>query len=314
MVDFSDYAMPVNYPLGGLKEHLHCRKSVGLFDVSHMGQVRFKGKDAAKLLEKMTVVDTASLQPGQGSLSLLMLENGGIKDDCIITKLKDDDFYVVLNAGCKFSDMDHIKAYTPKDWDVTMEYSEENSLVAVQGPKAQSLMTSILDASLHIMPFMTCTTDLKFDGSDIIVSRCGYTGEDGFEISVPNNKIVAFMEALMSKKDSEGNRIAECAGLGARDSLRLEAGLCLYGHDISEEVSPIEAMLAWTISKRRREEGGFLGHAKVKQHLEEGVTKKRCGFLVHGKVPPREGAELWDSKLEKKVGVVTSGVPGPTFQ
>ena len=136
MVDFSDYAMPVNYPLGGLKEHLHCRKSVGLFDVSHMGQVRFKGKDAAKLLEKMTVVDTASLQPGQGSLSLLMLENGGIKDDCIITKSKEDDFYVVLNAGCKFTDMDHIKAHTPSDWDVSMEYSEENSLVAVQGPKA----------------------------------------------------------------------------------------------------------------------------------------------------------------------------------
>ena len=114
-------------------------------------------------------------------------------------------------------------------------------------------MGSILDCGFQLMPFMTCTTDLKFDGADIIVSRCGYTGEDGFEISVPNNKIVAFMEALMSKKDKDGNRIAECAGLGARDSLRLEAGLCLYGHDISEEVSPIEAMLAWTISKRRRE-------------------------------------------------------------
>ena len=131
MVNFADYLMPVNYPLGGLKEHLHCRKSVGLFDVSHMGQVRFRGKDAAKLLELVTVVDTATLQPGQGSLSLLMLEDGGIKDDCIITKMADDDYYVVLNAGCKFTDLEHINNHKPGEWDVSIEYSEDNSLVAV---------------------------------------------------------------------------------------------------------------------------------------------------------------------------------------
>ena len=174
-------------------------------------------------------------------------------------------------------------------------------------------MEQVLDTKLGSMPFMTCTTDLKFDGGNLIFSRCGYTGEDGFEVSVPNDKVENFMESLIEYNDIDGKSIAECAGLGARDSLRLEAGLCLYGHDISESVSPIEAMLAWTISKRRREEGGFLGHAKVKQHLEEGVSRKRCGFFVQGKLPPREGAELWDSKLEKKVGVVTSGVPGPTF-
>ena len=143
MVNFADYMMPVRYPLGGLKEHLHCRKSVGLFDVSHMGQVRFRGKDAAKLLELVTVVDTANLRPGQGSLSLLMLENGGIKDDCIITKMDEDDFYVVLNAGCKETDLEHIEKHRT-GMDVSIETSEENSLIAVQGPMSQYLMEKLL--------------------------------------------------------------------------------------------------------------------------------------------------------------------------
>jgi len=190
-----------------------------------------------------------------------MLENGGIKDDCIVTKLKEDDYYVVLNAGCKVTDLDHIRKHTPSGWDVSVDCSEENSLIAVQGPKAQYLMEKLLGVSLASMPFMTCSTELKFDGADLMFSRCGYTGEDGFEVSVPNEKVEQFMEALLSyKNEDDGGPIAECVGLGARDSLRLEAGLCLYGHDISEDVSPIEAMLAWTISKRRREEGGFLGH------------------------------------------------------
>jgi len=145
-------------------------------------------------------------------------------------------------------------------------------------------------------------------------SRCGYTGEDGFEVSIPNDKVEHFMEqALEYNEQMDGTQIAECIGLGARDSLRLEAGLCLYGHDICEKVSPIGSMLAWTISKRRRAEGGFLGFERVKRDLDEGVDRKRCGFVVHGKVPPREGAEIWTKDLEKQVGVVTSGVPGPTF-
>ena len=148
------------------------------------------------------------------------------------------------------------------------------------------------------MPFMSASLDHRFDGAKIIVSRCGYTGEDGFEVSVPNEHIEMFMEALLEpSNDSDGAQIAECVGLGARDSLRLEAGLCLYGHDISEETSPIEGMLLWTISKRRREEGGFLGYDVVKKHIEEGVSRKRCGFVVDGKVPVREGAELWTPDL-----------------
>ena len=152
--------------------------------------------------------------------------------------------------------------------------------------------------SMNSVPFMSADFNHKFDGANIIVSRCGYTGEDGFEVSVPNENIEHFMEALLEPTDEhEGKAIAECIGLGARDSLRLEAGLCLYGHDISEETSPVEGMLLWTISKRRREQGGFLGYDTVKKHIDEGVSRKRCGFIVEGKLPPREGAELWTKDL-----------------
>ena len=151
--------------------------------------------------------------------------------------------------------------------------------------------------SLQTMPFMTANLDHKFGGSNLIVSRCGYTGEDGFEVSVPNANAESFMEALLAPTCEEGSQIAECVGLGARDSLRLEAGLCLYGHDISEDVTPVEGMLLWTISKRRREQGGFLGYETVKKHIDDGVSRKRCGFVVEGKLPVREGAELWTKDL-----------------
>lgn len=213
-----------------------------------------------------------------------MLESGGIKDDCIVTKVADDDFYVVLNAGCKETDLAHWNAHKPADMDVGIHYSEENSLVAIQGPKSQELLERVLNLSpnaMTSMPFMTANFDHKFDGGNIIVSRCGYTGEDGFEVSVPNANAESFMEALLEPSDNNtGKAIAECVGLGARDSLRLEAGLCLYGHDISEDVSPVEGMLLWTISQRRRAEGGFLGYETVKRHIDEGVSRKRCGFVV----------------------------------
>jgi len=224
------------------------------------------------------------LAPGQASLSLIMLESGGIKDDCIVTKVADDDFYVVLNAGCKETDLAHWNAHKPADMDVGLHYSEENSLVAIQGPKSQELLERVLNLSpnaMTSMPFMTANFDHKFDGGKIIVSRCGYTGEDGFEVSVPNANAESFMEALLEPSDNNtGKAIAECVGLGARDSLRLEAGLCLYSHDISEDVTPVEGMLLWTISQRRRAEGGFLGYETVKRHIDEGVSRKRCGFVV----------------------------------
>lgn len=317
MVEFAGYDMPVLYAgdKGGvIKEHMHTRASCGVFDVSHMGQTHFKGPQAAAFLEHMTVVDTQALHHGKASLSLLMNEQGGITDDCIITKVNDEHFYVVLNAGCKDGDMAHMLNHMGK-FNCTMEYhsEDERSLIAVQGPKAQRVLEEALGGSVNLtnMDFMESTNALTFESQPIIVSRCGYTGEDGFEVSVRNEDIEAFMEALWKVKESDGEQVAVPVGLGARDSLRLEAGLCLYGHELDENISPIEAMLAWTISKRRKEHFGFLGDHLVKQHLAEGVTKKRCGFIGEN-VPIREGTELYLPSGEK-VGVVTSGTKGPSI-
>lgn len=318
MVEFAGYDMPVLYSgeKGGvMKEHVHTREECGIFDVSHMGQTHFRGKDAAAFLEYMTVVDTQALHHGKASLSLLMNEKGGIVDDCIICKVTDEHFYVVLNAGCKDKDMAHMKEHMGKFQDCHLTYhsEDERSLIAVQGPKAQHVLENVLDGSINLTPmdFMESTQDLKFDKQDTIVTRCGYTGEDGFEVSVPNSHIEAFMEGLWKVKDGSGSQIAAPVGLGARDSLRLEAGLCLYGHELEEDISPIEAMLAWTISKRRKESFGFLGDHLVKQHLSEGVTRKRCGF-VGGNAPIREGTELF-LQDGTRVGHVTSGTKGPTI-
>lgn len=225
----------------------------------------------------------------------------------------------MLNAGCKDTDMAHMKNYMGDFKDCQMIYhsEDERSLVAIQGPKAQSVVEQVLDGANNLtkMDFMESTQDLKFNAHATIVSRCGYTGEDGFEISVRNEDIEAFMESLWKVTDpASGEQVARPVGLGARDSLRLEAGLCLYGHELAEDISPIEAMLAWTISKRRKQEFGFLGADVVKKHIEEGVSRKRCGFFA-GKAPIREGTELFlpEAKGGAKVGTVTSGTKGPSF-
>lgn len=246
-----------------------------------------------------------------------MNEKGGINDDCIITKVNDEHFYVVLNAGCKFDDMKHMKNYMGKFPNCSMEYhsEDERSLIAIQGPKAQYVVEQLLDGGVNLtnMDFMESTRDIKFKGNALIVSRCGYTGEDGFEISVPNSDIEAFMDALWEIKDPEtGEQLPYPIGLGARDSLRLEAGLCLYGHELNENISPIEAMLAWTISKRRKESLGFLGADVVKKHMTDGVPTKRCGF-IGDKTPVREGTELFLPGTDTKVGEVCSGTKGPTI-
>jgi len=244
-----------------------------------------------------------------------MNEKGGIVDDCIICKVKEDHFYVVLNAGCKDKDMAHMKNYMGqfKDCSLTYHSEDERSLIAVQGPKAQHVVEQVLDGSVNLTPldFMESTQDLKFSQQATIVTRCGYTGEDGFEVSVPNSHIEEFMEAIWKVKDGQGEQVAVPVGLGARDSLRLEAGLCLYGHELDEDISPIEAMLAWTISKRRKESLGFLGSELVKKHMADGVTRKRCGF-VGDKIPIREGTDLFLAD-GTKVGHVTSGTKGPTI-
>jgi len=326
MVDFHGYDMPVTYDgdFGGvMKEHNHTRKSCGIFDVSHMGQVHFRGKHSKQFLEAMTVADLEALKAGQSCLSLVMNEMGGIKDDCIISKVTDEHYYVVLNAGCKDKDLRHFRTHMARNKkkmpEISVQYESEQvkSLIAVQGPQAQGLLQEILDEkpNLSNLGFMETTHDLLFKHDEIIVSRCGYTGEDGFEVSLPNAQAEAFMDKLLAVKAADGTPVAVPCGLGARDSLRIEAGLCLYGNELKEDISPIKAMLAWTISKRRREELGFLGDTMVKLHLDEGVTRKRCGF-VGDKIPVRGGTELFlkkgDGSVGDMVGYVTSGTVGPS--
>ena len=242
------------------------------------------------------MADTQALAKGQATLSLVMNEMGGIKDDCIITKIEEDHFMVVFNAGCKDKDMHHVRVHHNRrqfpDMRVEQWTEATRSLIAVQGPQAQHLMETVLDDApkLNNLGFMETTNQLIFDHSDIIVSRCGYTGEDGFEVSLPNHSVVAFMDRLLEEKGADGKALAVPVGLGARDSLRLEAGLSLYGHELLEDISPIKAMLSWTISKRRKEELGFLGDFMIKNHIDNGVNRKRCGFIGEGKVPIRDEA------------------------
>jgi aminomethyltransferase len=322
-IEFAGYDMPVYYDTleGGVKnEHLHTRASCGVFDVSHMGQVHFKGADASAFIERITVTDTQALGKGQATLSLLMNEMGGIKDDCIVTKFDDNHYYVVFNAGCKEKDLVHCRVHWHRKFkDLKIEHHSEQlrSLIAIQGPNAQHVVESVVDDNVNLdnLGFMESTRDIQFAHDDIIVTRCGYTGEDGFEISLPNHHIEDFMDAVLMVKDGNRNPLARPVGLGARDTLRLEAGLCLYGHELKEDISPVKAMLTWTISKRRKEELGFLGSDMVKKHMTEGVSRKRCGF-IGDRVPIRENTELFaineDGSQGEYVGKVTSGAVTPS--
>jgi len=276
LVDFAGYALPALYegPEGGVKsEHLSCRSSCGVFDVSHMGQFHFMGKDAGKFLEYTTVVDTQTLGNGQASLTLVMNSKGGIKDDCVLTKVNDAHYFAVFNGANKVKVKAHmhniLHENRKKFKDVSLVHNATalQSLIAVQGPMAHHVLKAVLDEEpdLTNLGFMESTQDLSFNTTDIIVTRCGYTGEDGFEVSVPNHSVVAFMEKVLAVKGADGAQLAFPAGLGARDTLRLEAGLCLYGQELKETTTPVQAMLGWTISKRRKEELGFLGDDVVKQ-------------------------------------------------
>ncbi|OQS01352.1 aminomethyltransferase [Achlya hypogyna] len=310
MVDFAGYAMPVQYTAGILKSHTHTRTPgcASLFDVSHMGQLRMTGKDRVRFLESLVVGDVASLTPGEAKLSLITNDKGGIIDDCVITAY-DDHLYVVVNAGNQDIDWAHMQAHLAKfDGDVQLERIADRSLVALQGPGAAEIMAELVPGSVNLadMNFMTGTFT-RVLGNDVILTRCGYTGEDGFEVSVPSNTVENFTRKLLADE-----RVLE-AGLGARDSLRLEAGLCLHGHDITPETTPIEGALAWTMSKRRREEGGFPGADIILDQLNNKTwTKKRVGFTVEG-APAREGTEIYNAAGDH-VGVVTSGTFSPSLK
>lgn len=309
MVPFAGYDMPVQYPAGIMAEHNWTRESAGLFDVSHMGQAFLVGPDhetTARALEALIPADIVNLPPGKQRYSQLLNEQGGILDDLMVTRSADPDedgaLLLVVNAACKTQDYAHIEARLPAH--VKLVKAEHRGLIALQGPKAEEALAA-LNPEATEMGFMTLRT-LKLGGVKANVSRSGYTGEDGYEISAAADRIGEIWDALLL--DARVKPI----GLGARDSLRLEAGLCLYGHDIDTTTSPVEAALNWSIQKRRREEGGFPGAARIQREFAEKPARIRVGLLPEGRAPAREGADIAtaDGTI---IGKVTSGGFGPTL-
>jgi aminomethyltransferase len=300
MVPFAGYEMPLQYPAGILAEHLHTRAQAGLFDVSHMGQLRLAGGDPAKALEALVPGDLLALSSGRMRYTLLLNEAGGILDDLMATRL-DDGFFLVVNAARKEADLAHLSARLGPD--TRVELLEDRALLALQGPAAATVLSDFCEG-IAWLGFMTAM-ETTLTGYQCLVTRSGYTGEDGFEISVPAVGATAVAEMLLNRPE------VRPIGLGARDSLRLEAGLCLYGHDIDETTTPIEAGLAWAIGKRRRAEGGFPGAAIVLRQLAEGATRTRAGVRPDGRTPAREDTPVVDT-AGAKLGRVTSGGFGPS--
>ncbi|MCL8380808.1 glycine cleavage system aminomethyltransferase GcvT [Xanthobacter aminoxidans] len=309
MVPFAGYLMPVQYPEGILAEHNWTRTHAGLFDVSHMGQALLVGPDhetTARALEALAPADFVSLAPGKQRYSQLTADDGGIRDDFMATRpadpAADGTLILVVNAACKGADFAHIEANLPST--VKLVQRPERALLALQGPEAAMVMARHCPEAADL-DFMTALP-LAFDGVPVEVSRSGYTGEDGYEISVAAEDAPALWAALLAEPE------VKAIGLGARDSLRLEAGLCLYGHDINLSTSPIEAALNWSIQKRRRLEGGFPGADRVQRELAEGPARVRVGLKLEGRAPAREGAEI--ASNGEIVGRVTSGGFAPTLQ
>ncbi len=309
MVPFAGYSMPVQYPTGVMSEHKWTRDHAGLFDVSHMGQGYLIGPDhetTARALEALVPADIVALAPGRQRYTQFLGPDGGILDDLMVSRpaeAADGTLFLVVNAACKDADWAHLRANLPET--VRLVTIEDRALLALQGPEAGTVMEA-LGADVGGMVFMDCRT-LTLLGHEVHVSRSGYTGEDGFEISVANADAVALWTALVA--DARVKPI----GLGARDSLRLEGGLCLYGHDIDTTTSPIEGGLAWSIQKRRRVEGGFPGADRVQRELAEGPSRIRVGLLLAERQPAREGAEI-ATRDGAVVGRVTSGGFGPTVE
>jgi aminomethyltransferase len=309
MVGFAGYDMPVQYPMGIMAEHNWTRESAGLFDVSHMGQAYLVAADGrhetvAAAIEALIPADILNLAPGQQRYSQLLNAEGGILDDLMVTRHADPAnagaLILVVNAACKEQDYAHIAAGLPAG--VVLKRRDDQALLALQGPKAAAVL-SALAPGVDSMPFMSAR-DVTIDGVHAYVSRSGYTGEDGYEISMKADDAGRIWGLLLA--DDHVKPI----GLGARDSLRLEGGLCLYGHDIDTTTSPVEGALTWSIQKRRRDEGGFPGAARVQRELNDGTNRLRVGIQPEGRQPAREGAEVF--KDGRKIGVVTSGGFGPT--
>jgi aminomethyltransferase len=299
LVPFAGYEMPVHYKPGILAEHLHTRSKAGLFDVSHMGQVRLRGAGAARALETLCPGDIQALGAMRQRYTLFTNEKGGILDDLMVTNAG-DHLFVVVNASCKVADVEHMRAHLGRE--VGIEVLAEHALLALQGPAAAAVMARLVP-ELARLTFMTAAP-ATLEGAPCFVTRSGYTGEDGFEISVPAARAEALARRLLAEPE------VQAIGLGARDSLRLEAGLCLYGHDIDETTTPIEADLAWAFHKRRRTEGGFPGAAVLQRQLAEGPPRKRVGILPDGRAPARDHTEVTIG--DRRIGEITSGGFGPT--
>jgi aminomethyltransferase len=300
MVAFAGYEMPVQYPAGIIAEHLHTRAKAGLFDVSHMGQIRLHGAAAARALEALVPGDLQGLMPGRMRYTLLVDEAGGILDDLIVTR-EDDGLMLVVNAGGKGADLAHIEAHL--DPAVAVEPRFERALLALQGPEAAAVLARFGNG-VERMAFMSAA-EATVAGAPCFVTRSGYTGEDGFELSMEAGDAAQVAEALLREPE------VAPIGLGARDTLRLEAGLCLYGHDIDETTTPVEAGLSWTIARNRREAGDFPGAATILRQLADGPARKRVGIRPDGRAPAREGAAILDP-AGNPVGRVTSGGFGPS--
>jgi aminomethyltransferase len=301
MVPFAGYSMPVQFAPGILKEHLHTRAAAGLFDVSHMGQVALHGPDAAAALERLVPGNICDLGEGRLRYTQFTNDKGGILDDLMVTN-GGDHLFLVVNAACKDADLALLRAGLPGT--VTVEPLEDRALIALQGPQAASALQRHAGADLSSLRFMASAV-MTIAGVEARVSRSGYTGEDGFEISLPAADTEAVARGLLDEPE------VEPIGLGARDSLRLEAGLCLYGHDIDTTTTPVEAALQWSIGKRRRAEGGFPGADVILRQLADGPTRRRVGIRLDGRAPAREGAELTDGG-GARIGQITSGGFGPT--
>jgi len=304
MVPFAGYEMPVSYPAGIVAEHRHCREAAVLFDVSHMGQVRLLGADAAAALETLVPVDVVGLDVGKQRYALFTNDAGGVLDDLMVTR-RADDLLLVVNAGCKAADIAHLRATIASRCGI--EPMPQQALVALQGPAAGAVMAR-LAPSLAKLTFMSGAA-ATIAGVACFATRSGYTGEDGFEISCAGSDAEALARALLAEPE------VMPAGLGARDTLRLEAGLCLYGHDIDTTTTPVEAALAWAIQKVRRpggaRAGGYPGAATIEQQLAKGSARKRVGLLGLERAPVREASPIVDD-AGVTIGRVTSGTIGPT--
>ena len=299
-VEFAGYHMPIQYSEGIVEEHKFTRNHSGIFDVSHMGQLFIYGGDELiKDLEKIFPLDLKNLKLNHSKYSFLMDKDAGIQDDLIITKI-DEGFLIILNAACKDNDFKILKELLKEKYKMVLD--ESRSLIAIQGPKSSQILNEVVDG-VKDLNFMSGNWFL-FDNQKVYITRSGYTGEDGFEISIPNN----FAEKLTRELINKGSKLA---GLGARDTLRLEAGLCLYGHDLDKDKTPVEANLKWAISKQRISKGDFIGSDIIIKQLNDGVTKIRVGIKPEGRIIAREKTKIFNQS-DVHIGEITSGTFGPS--